>query len=277
MSEAAGVTAHLVSGTDDLKYRGAKVSESLNVLGLHSNVNEDPNLTRRPDYYLHVFNIAPREFEVRRPPSFPILRFKACPEGKAWERVGSYPNIINERYVNDNNEILNRGYMAERFLTDILNPQNPTNDIWMQPSDPWVDNGGSNDLTRRGLFWSKNETPTDEELRKARARMEAHYRRLLVEGDESARKGKWDEIGPEHHLAAAYFKTKNAWHQVAEMPANCPICGETIPQGIAFHRNAIGSICVLDWKKSVEAGVKTRAEVPEEHRWWGKKAEQAAD
>ena len=76
-------------------------------------------------------------------------------------------------------------------------------------------------------------------------------------------------IGQEHHDAAEYFHVKNAWHTVAELPTLCENCGEPLPMAtVPFHRNMMGLICVRDWKRTVEAGAKTREDVPEEKRWW---------
>ncbi len=229
----------------------------------------DANLQRAPDYYVYIFNIAPRKFEVRRPPSWPLVTFAACPKGQPYALVGKIPSTVNERSTVNDREIV-VGYQGERFATDLLNPTNLGTDIWREITDDqisWVD-GGTDDLTRRGLFWSRNETPTADELAKATDRMERHYKALLAQGDEYFRTNRQREIGPEHLRAADHYHYKAQWHTIAEVPHTCPNCGEAVRPGIAYHMNAMNVICVLDWKRAVESGVKAKEDVPHELRWW---------
>lgn len=260
--------------------------------------SQDANVGRPPDYLLHVFNIAPRKFVIARPPCFPSITFLPCPEGQPWAEVGRFPNIVNEKWTDGvTGEIRNNGILGERFLTDLLNPSNLGTNIWQEVTDEsllWVDAGGTNDYSRRGLFWSRNATPartctihggcedaavcpvcqrpTFDEIQLARHRLETFYKGLLRQADEYQRTGNTREIGMEHHLAGDYFRIKSPWHVVAELPSECPNCGEPIKEGVSFHINAVGKVCVKPtqeaWKNAVRAGVKTKSEIPEEFRWW---------
>lgn len=257
-----------------LRADARRKEQELNMLGVRFvDFNGDPNVTREPDYYLYIFNIAPRSFMIRRPPNFPCLTLAACPEGQSYALVGRVPNVVNEKWIDDNGQTQNRGILGERFATDLLNPSNLGIDIWAEITDDqmnWID-GGTDDMTRRGLFWSRNERPTEDELRRAKAKMERHYRALLTQADKLHREGKMAEIGPEHHYAADYFRVKSLWHTVAELPSECPNCGDEVKKGIAFHMTTIGTVCVLDWKRAVQAGVKKKEDVPEDMRWWKEK------
>lgn len=235
---------------------------------------KDANVSRPPDYFVYIYNIAYRTFEIRRPPYFPIVRLSACPPTEPYVKVMSIPNIVNEKWVDSaSGEIRNRGTQGERFAMDLINPANIGVDMWASVSAEasWID-GGTDDMSRRGLFFSRNDPPTQEELDKAKARLETHYRRMLAQADELSRDPKtFREIGPEHHAAAEYFRVKASWHVIAELPSVCENCGETIKPGIPYHVNGVGVICIRDWQATVKAGVKKREDVPEELRWWKEK------
>lgn len=235
----------------------------------------DANVNRPPDYYLYLYNIAPRAFEIRRPPNFPLIRLSACPKGQKYAKVATIPSIVNEKWIDaDSGEVRVRGIMGERFVMDLVNPSNLGINMWVEITDDqmtWID-GGTDDLTRRGLFFSKNDPPTDDELSVTKQRLEQHYRQLLVRADELSRDPKTRrEIGMEHHLAAEYFHARTEWHTVAELPEVCENCGEVVKPGCAYHLNSVGIVCVRDWKRTVESGVKARADVPEDKRWWEQK------
>lgn len=253
----------------------------------------DANANRPPDYFMYIYNISPRSFEIPRPPNFPMIRLAACPtneeeanslkcpenelvrkEGKIIARkVARIQNIVNEKWTDaDSGEVRVRGIQGERFAMDLLNPSNLGIDMWQEITDPgrsWLDNEGSDDMTRRGLFWTLNDPPTAEEIAKAKGRLEKHYRNLLRQADEYERDPQTRRlIGYEHHMAADYFHIRSTWHTVAELEILCEQCGDPLPRaGVAYHRNTMGVICVLDWKKAVEAGAKTMAEVPDSKKW----------
>ncbi len=238
---------------------------------------QDANLQRKPDYYLYIFNIAPRKFQVCRPPSWPTINFAACPKDQRYIAVGRVPSTVNEVSLVVDRTVVT-GIAGERFATDLLNPSNIGVDIWTEITDEqvaWLD-GGTDDLTRRGIFWSRNETPTETELTMARERMEKHYKALLMQADAYQRENRQKEIGPEHRLAAEYFHYKALWHVVAEVPNFCPNCGEAVRPGLAYHATPFGTICVMDWHGAVNAGVKAKADVPEGFRWWAARKDEVA-
>lgn len=274
----ADATVSLTTHPELTQHVGQSAAMAHNLVPKLVDFRQDPNLNRAPDYELHVFNISRRSYQVRRPPNFPLVTFAACPPDKPYIEVARVPNIVNSRWVDsDSGEVRSRGEMGERFVTDLLNPSNVGIDIWgdVVAELSWID-GGSDDLTRRGVFWTRNAVPTAEELARSKEKMEKHYKALLLQADELVRAGQTALLNPEHHYAADYFKAKASWHTVVDIPNLCPACGENIPEGAAFHRNLLGSTCVIDWKRTVAAGVKTPAEVPPELRWWREKAEVSA-
>lgn len=234
---------------------------------------KDIRLIEPPRYFIYVFNISRRECKVERPPSWPRIVFRACPPDREWLLVGKFPNVITESIeIPETGRRMTDGIAGERFVTDLLNPQNLGTDIWKDIADTnvtWVDANGGSDLTRRGLFWSYNEEPSAQELAMSKAKLLKHYHFLINQANDLARQNDLVSINQEHHAAAEYLKIPTTWHTVVEIPVGCPNCGDAVKPGVAFHLSqSIGQICVLDWKRAVAAGVKTKEQVPEEHRWW---------
>jgi hypothetical protein len=140
-----------------------------------------------------------------------------------------------------------------------------------------------NDYGKLGVFWSLNDPPTDEEVAKAIQRKEAFYRRRLNQAralEASSPKDLHLFLTPTDHIAVDYFarvyesEEQFSWHKVMVMPSKCPNCGESIKTNVAFHASAAlgGVLCVIDWKRAVEAGVKKLEDVPESKRWDAKQS-----
>lgn len=231
--------------------------------------SNDPNIDRPPDYFIFIYNIAPMEHQLYKPPLAPLVLIPGCPAGEPFICAARIPNIVNQKHVDAyTGTIHNTGYRGEALANDIVNPANTTGQQWFDVND--FSNVGT-DLTVKGVFWSRDNPPSAADLAKAKSRMERHFQALIEQANRLGDSGKLSEIGLEHHQAANYFRLQTAWHRVYEAPTACSICGEDIKAGIAFHRNAAGGVCVLNWKAAVEAGVKTLADVPRAQRWNGPK------
>ena len=268
------------------------LAQDANMKGIQfTDFNADPNVGREPDYYLHVFNIANKGFDIQRG-TMGTIHFAACPSNQMYKLVGRFPNIVNQKEIDENGRVRAYGIVGERFVQDLIDSSNLSVEMWREVTDEqlnWV-HGGTADYSRRGLFWTRNAEPgktclkhggcgvltacpvcgeaTQEELKLSRARLEKHYKALIQEADRFHREGQYKEIGPEHHLAGEYFRVRAPWHTVAELPTLCENCGEIIPDSNpAFHMGPMG-VCVRDWKRAVAAGVKKREDVPDEFRWW---------
>jgi|SRR5579862_3522895 len=280
--------------------------------GVHFvDLRADANLMRAPDYFITLFNIVDRKFVIQRPPSFPMIVLAPCPRDKPWKAVARIPNIVNEKFVAaESGETQIRGIIGERFATDLLNPSNTGIDMWADISDDaalWIDKG-TDDMTKRGLFWAGGRQPgrevlcdncgavedtedrileghdrraycrkcdqvysprpNDADLAKCKGRLERFYRQLLTQAEEYARNQQFREIGYEHHLSADYFGLNSSWHQTIQAPQLCEYCGDAIKAGIAYHMSSSGLMCIRNWKSAVKAGVKQRSDVPIEERWW---------
>ena len=264
--------ADIVTGSAVAAAVSRKMTDLENTKGLvFTDWRQDANLNRPVDYYLFIYNIERRAHQIGRPPQHGMIPIAACPRDKPWWKARSVPNIVQEPDVNDNGEIRSRGLAGERFATDLLNPCNTGVDIWAEITREdltWIDSG-TEDLTVRGVFWTRNDPPADWELAKCRERMEKFYRGKIEQARRYARTADTRlMINNDHHYAADYFRIREEWHSVVELPALCPNCGEVLPLAtVAYHKNSMGDRCVIDWQRAVESGAIRESDVPESKRW----------
>jgi len=226
--------------------------------------------SRKPDSYVHLFNISNESFDVFRPPLFANLRIPGLlaqginidtsPDGTKYVRAARLPNPlpIPQGSV-DSYEVSTTLLDTRRVVQDICNPDNLSLDQNAVIANP---TNVGNDLNKKGVFWSLNEIPTQLEITQARNRMEAHYNKILEKFralEVSNPKELQDLLGPEAHAAADYFNVETPWHTKRSQPMDCPICGDRIRKGVAFHKTVEDTLCVIDWARTVKAGVRTRA------------------
>lgn len=265
---------------------------------------------RKPESYVYLFNVSPRTFEdekgrgiigrikIRAPgvtesdphlPGDPMLRYHF---------VTSFPQPMLMGDPDDQTgEVRPVEQDAVRFVVDQLNPDNVTRslDIAVPPEQVFSVN---NDYSQRGLFfdifpveYDKDDPdfftkhPVNEtELRKAYARMERYFTRLLEEAGvlEMTDKNKLSERlagNPDYTFAANYFGKDVTWNRKNIRPVECPNCGEPKPAGRLFHKTSFGSLCVEQteaaWKAAVNSGIKRYDEVPDDFKWKGKEGKKS--
>jgi len=247
-------------------------------------------MSQPPQYFVYIYTISMQSFEVSRPPLFRDVKIPARAKGERYKLVTriSQPFMVPKGNV-DSNDIDIIPADARRVAMDIINPNTYgiEQDFVLDPK--FVFSQG-NDLGARGLFWSYNgpgaseyghkEEPTEQEIKAAYARLEKHYNKILdearaVETSDPANLSKF--LAPEHHFAADYFGLEFQWHGKKIRPAECPICGERMREGAAFHKTEDGALCINDWRRAVAAGVRTRAQAYEatEDAFFAPKAPQA--
>ncbi len=230
-------------------------------------------LNRAPDYYVYLYNISEQDFFVSRPPLIKEFKIEKRVPGTEYKLCARFPQPLLVPKGNvDSNEIDIVPQETRRFVMDIINPDNLgiDQDAAIDPANVW---SVGNNLGVKGLFWSLNgpgaskhgnkEEPTADEIDRARVRMEKYYRTCLDKADAVAASAPGtlgDFLGPEHHLAVAYFGEDRSWSGKKTRTDFCPNCGERMKAGAAFHRMEDGSTCILDWPKAVKAGIKTRAQ-----------------
>lgn len=219
----------------------------------------DANLYRKPDYYVYLYTISEREFVIAQPPLVPRLIVPACPKDKKYFMFARVPHPFNqvdrEAAIGD---FIVRGHVAEQVAMSLVNPNNLSLDQDAVPPEKSVLGFGV-DLNAQGVFWSKNNPPTDAEVKAANLRRERYYRGIL----ERARalqianpKELEFSITQDWHMAAEYFGVETPWHSKMVRAVDCPNCGETVKPGQAYHQNSMGIICIIDPVRAKAAGVK---------------------
>ena len=182
---------------------------------------------------IYVYNVSRMEFNIPRPPNWPHLLIRACPENLSYLLVGQlehpFAQIDYDQNYGKKIEYKN-GY---REATVMLSPMNPGTDQNFDSPDP-LDVGGN--LNNYGVFWSTTNPPSEKELEAARTRMEKTYRKELdmlagleAKSPEEAR----DRANNISHAAANYFGRSYSWHRSDLTPREgakipCNICGELI-------------------------------------------------
>lgn len=208
-------------------------------------------------YHVHIYTISKREFVVQQPPAIPYLIIPACGPNEEYKKVVSIPHpfLESERHPDKNEAIIYRT-VAERVAMSICNPNNTSLDQDYTAPLRTVLGAGVN-LTVQGVFWSKNDPPTKEELKKAHARREAYYAQLLEQSRtlEIANPKELEQlINPDFHMAAEYYGVETGWHRKLVQKVECPNCGEMLKSPtLAYHVNSAGVICVIDEERAARA------------------------
>jgi hypothetical protein len=235
----------------------------------------DPVNFRRPEMMVYIYSVVdqrPHGAHLHRsfPPLVPHLSITELKPGERYAVVTKIPHPVNQQCMRENGERYIDSHDARRVAMDIVNPDNLTLNQDTQPDPAKVFSQG-NDYGRLGVFWSLFPEPTDEEISKAVARKEAYYRARLQQArmlEMTNPKGLAEYITINDHIACDYFGEEYSWHRKMTKPSVCPNCGESMATGAAFHKSLDGILCISDWKRAVDAGVKSRSDVPPEKRWW---------
>jgi hypothetical protein len=235
----------------------------------------DPDQMRSTEYTVYLHSISKRSFEQAHPIYRNII-IPACPKDKRYITFMKIQHPVQIPCVDPDNpsgpNIL-RISNGIRVALDVCNPNIPGSSLANQdldiPVEAQIASGEAN-LTRQGIFASMNETPTEEELKKAEARRVAYYKFRFEEANglnRSNPKMLQEVLTQDHHLAAEMFGQDVDWHRITTPKIECPNCGEKIKEGIAFHY-VNGTRCILDFERAYLAGAIKKEDVPEEMRWW---------
>jgi hypothetical protein len=184
---------------------------------------------------IYIYNISNEEFNETAPPNHSRFLIRRCPKGQQYLLVGQEEHPFKEQVEDQNG---NKSFVYRdgfREVTKMLNPQNPGLD---QNYDSADSINVKRNLNVRGVFWSRNNPPTNEELFAARERMEKTYRAVIQDmsaiesrnPDEARAVADWTA-----HAAADYFGVSTSWHRTDLIPKSagagrvaCGACGEDI-------------------------------------------------
>lgn len=239
----------------------------------------DRNMLRDPDRMIHVFSVSKRSFTIDRAPLWVKLHLRACGKDDRYVAVAHIPDPLMQAVHNtENGRRRGEAHDGLRAAIDLLNPNNPTNDPDWNPSPEMAAMFGSSrgcDLFAQGLFLSLREEPTDAEITRAEERRNARYRALIAQADslEQTNRKELEEFlrgedGTDLRMALDFYGEQRAYHKPMIATRSCPNCGDAIKLGVAFHLLPNNMYCVNDWPRAVDAGVKTKSDVPQHLRWW---------
>jgi len=104
-----------------------------------------------------------------------------------------------------------------------------------------------------GVFVCAGDTPTEEELRRARARLEEFYRALVAAADrEWERSHSFLFINDLERRAAAHLGLEKEWFYQERETQECPGCGERVKPGVAVCKTCNA---ILDREKALAPGL----------------------
>jgi hypothetical protein len=220
----------------------------------------DANLYRVPDYFIYIYTISDREFIVSQPPLFPRLIMRPKKKGERYSLLLKIPHpfqqIDREGAIGD---LMVRGHRAEQVAQSLCNPNNITLDQDAIPPEQTV-LGLGQDLNAQGVFWSRNEPPTEAEIMAAERRRERYYRSLIERArtlEISNPRELENVLHQDYHMAAEFFGVETTWHKHMVKYETCPNCGEMVKPGVAYHKNSMGIVCIIDEARAKKAGVTT--------------------
>jgi hypothetical protein len=185
---------------------------------------ENAAFAHDPPYKVYIYNLGPIEHKVERGSAGTFI-LKACEPGEPYALAWTLPSVWRDSYFVEQ-EMKTHSVSGEFMAQDIVNPITAGGKTW------WSFGA---DLSVLGVFWSKNNPPTDAEIAAARSKMESTYRKMLGMAASIEAAGKIDDITPLMRIAASYFGEDRAWNKIYKKTSECPGCGEPAKAGIIRH------------------------------------------
>src|SRR5271163_2672594 len=206
-------------------------------------VDQAPQLA--PAYKVYIFNIAAIDWPAIAKGSAGSFKINPCEPGEPYSPPLVLPSVVLDSYFIEN-EMKTHSVSGEFMAQDIVHPNVGAN---------WSFGQNLDDL---GVFWTRNNPPTEKEIATARAKMEATFRKLLQMATSIETTGKLEDITPLMRIAATYFGEDRKWNAIYKKLSSCPGCGDAVKEGIIKH--SCGYIFDLD--RAIIAGMVT----PEQYK-----------
>lgn len=247
----------------------------------------DRNLTRDPENVITIFTVN----TLPQYSSSGKRQFAGRPKDKRYLKVGriSDPTYSTDALAIEGQASQNRILAddGEWIAMDWLNPENifKLDQDFIVPGLPDY----STDLLQRGVFYIKrrfnantgnvDDVPTEDELLGAEARLKSR-RTALVALYTSVSQSKPSDVprimSAEMVEALNFAGIQTPYNSALQEKVTCVNCGEMKLATAKFHRSeALQAICiepsVEGWKAAVNAGIKARADVPEDFAWDARK------
>jgi hypothetical protein len=217
--------------------------------GFDGDIEYTPNVGSSfiPKYHVYLFNVGPLKHAVARG-SMGTFNIPACEAGMPYSKPLVLPSVIRSSYFDAATYAMKTDDIEAKYVAkDLVNPFLGADDAL---------SSGSN-LEQMGVFWTMNETPTEEELAGAKAKLEVFLRKQLeVATTLETQGGKaLDQITPTMRQASTYFGEDRVWNKIYKKLGDCPMCGDAMKEGIVKH------VCgyIVDPVKAYAAGVIDKA------------------
>jgi hypothetical protein len=207
-----------------------------------------------PDYFIYVYNILDKEWVVRQPPLFAAFHIPKREKGKKFSYT-LLPAFVNEVTMKaGTTELSYKQIDGRKAATSLLNPGAFPGIAWEGQLNDWgTEDQTGNNLNNFGCFWSMTRP---DELDKLEVEIELFAERckntmeeLVKRAEELFESGERKLISPMMHYAMDYLGKQAPWHMSMRHMVTCPICGDSVPEGIAYHKNSFGDRCIIDMAK----------------------------
>src|SRR6185312_11848758 len=209
---------------------------------------------------VYIFNVSDREYKWHQA-GFDYYTIPACPVDRDYSEPCKIPGIIEEEYLKVDSTELNT-YEAPEIAMAIIGV------------GPGI--RPENDLRQYGVFISRTNPPSKEEVAAAQERLLTTCTNLFREGNRIDREGQsrgqngvgGQMISGDMFWAAKVLGQNPNWSKNAQVMHECPACGGSVPAGAIVHFGANGCGAMVDtsaegWERAVQAGLKSRAQMEE--------------
>jgi len=191
------------------------------------NYTPDQVMQADPAYHVYIYNLGPVKHIVEKG-SAGTFHIAACEPDEPYSEPLVLPSVVRDSYFIEQ-EMKTHSVSGEFMATDIVHPITAT----VGAGKTWWSFGAN--LDDLGVFWTRNNPPTEKEIAAARQKMEETYRKLLSMANSIEASGKIDDITPLMRIAAAYFGEDRPWNRIYKKTLECPGCGEPAKPGIIKH------------------------------------------
>lgn len=209
----------------------------------------NPLIARIPRYWVYIFSVFPATRSVAKG-NLGTFTVPACPLGERVSTPIRLNSIVSSSYFDP---------FTQTTKTDDVSGEYVAQDI-CRPflGGDWSEGQNLDDY---GVFWTKNEHPTDAEVGAAREKMERTMRKLLDIATGFETTNQLTFITPDMRLAASYFGEDRPWNKIYKKVSECPVCGQPAKPGIVIH--TCGAIMPGMWGLAIKNGLRSRAQAEE--------------
>lgn len=223
--------------------------------------------------HIYIYSTARRDFEKKHVYFNGVL--KGCKPGERYVECYAVPDPPQQFAVDAERggkrvEVEPRDEAGWRVAIDILNPNNPSTNLYMKLDGRQAalySIGQNVDLVRYGLFCSLHNPPLEEEIVRAEQARDDSYQQLVDEAFQEQASNpqgfrRWLKDHPDITVAMEALGVVADWHRAPEMKMTCPNCGDVVKSGIAFHKSSAGVLCIINRERAAMAGVKIDEDEP---------------